>query len=117
MISNTIALSSDGSGMEAALQEAENIAMSAGLTGDQALQLRLIAEEMGEDVKLVNPAYETAMGLRELLAERGLEASPKTAPQKHEFYVSDAAERFLTFAKAVLSCDISSTDVVDIERY
>ena len=78
---------------------------------------RLIAEEMGEDVKLVNPAYETARGLLELLKENGLEASPKDAPQKHEFYVSDAAERFLTFAKAVLSCEISSTNVVDIERY
>ena len=70
-----------------------------------------------DQILLIEDDRYLSMGLRELLAERGLEASPKTAPQKHEFYVSDAAERFLTFAKAVLSCDISSTDVVDIERY
>ncbi len=78
---------------------------------------RTIAEEMGEDVTLVNPAYETALGLKAMLAEHGLEAAPKEQRPHHEFYVSDAAERFLTFAQAVLACELDSTAVVDIERY
>lgn len=78
---------------------------------------RLIAEEMGEDVTLVNPAFETARSLKELLVSKGLEASLKEDLPVHEFYVSDAAERFLTFARAVLACELGGAEVVDIERY
>ncbi len=78
---------------------------------------KLIGEEMGEGVTLVNPAHETALGLKELLDASGLCAAPKEGRPEHEFYVSDAAEKFLTFANAVLSCDINSAEIVDIEKY
>ena len=56
---------------------------------------------MGEDVPLVNPAYETAIELRGLLAEHGLSRDPFApfAGEKYQFYVSDLAEKFYRFRK------------------
>lgn len=76
----------------------------------------VIGREMGESVKLVNPAYETAKSLKELLREEELLASPE-APVTYEYYVSDGVERFISFADAVLPCHVDKTTVVDIEAY
>lgn len=59
---------------------------------------------MGEDVTLVNPAYETAIELRGLLAENGLSRDPFApfAGEKHQFFVSDLAEKFTDFASSIL---------------
>ena len=72
---------------------------------------------MGEEVMLVNPAYETAAKLKELLKEKGIEnpGTGKKAP--HEFYVSDAAERFMSFANSILPYDVDTTRTVSIEEY
>ena len=52
---------------------------------------------MGEGVNLVNPAYETAVELRRLLSEQGIANDGKTkdGEEKYQFYVSDAAEKFM----------------------
>ena len=52
-----------------------------------------IRKIMGEEVRLVNPAYETALELRKLLADMGL-ASDETVEEEfpYRFYVSDLAE-------------------------
>ena len=63
-----------------------------------------IRKIMGERVNLVNPAYETAQGLKRLLAEHQLtnEGLPSTEAPMHQFYVSDAAEKFKNFANSIL---------------
>lgn len=76
----------------------------------------VIGREMGEEVKLVNPAYETAKSLKEMLREKELLASgPKKA--EHRFFVSDGADSFLSFANSILPCPVQKATVIDIESY
>jgi glutamate racemase len=76
----------------------------------------VIGREVGEGVKLVNPAYETAKSLKEMLREKDLLASGGNAV-KHKFFVSDGVEQFLSFADSILPCHVEETTVVDIESY
>jgi glutamate racemase len=76
---------------------------------------KTIGRLVGEKVTLVNPAYETACSLRELLKEEGLyRESGKTS---YHFYVSDGAERFHNFAHSILPVDLVPTRIVPIENY
>ena len=73
---------------------------------------------MGEDVVLVNPAYETAIELKQLLEERGLErdgAEPLQG-EKYQFFVSDLAEKFTSFATSILPNEVKETRKIDIEN-
>ncbi len=74
---------------------------------------------MGENVVLVNPAYETAIELKQLLEERGLERDG-TEPlqgEKYQFFVSDLAEKFTSFATSILPNEVKETRKIDIENY
>lgn len=74
---------------------------------------------MGEDVVLINPAYETAIELKQLLEERGLErdgAEPLQG-EKYQFFVSDLAEKFTSFATSILPNEVKETRKIDIENY
>ena len=78
----------------------------------------LIGTVMGPQVRLVNPAYETAIGLRGLLEEHGLRrehAEPEEFP--YRFFVSDLAEKFQSFANSILPYNVKMTQKVDIEKY
>lgn len=77
---------------------------------------RTIGREIGENVKLVNPAYETAKSLKELLKNHELLNSDNIKPG-YEYYVSDGAEKFIVFADDVLPCHVKDTNVIDIESY
>ena len=74
---------------------------------------------MGGDVTLVNPAYETARELKELLAEKGLlnEELPKLGENQYQFYVSDGAEKFKRFANSIIKYGILSAKTINIEEY
>ena len=74
---------------------------------------------MGDKVTLVNPAYETAMELKELLLEKGIlnEEQPKLGANQYQFYVSDGAEKFKHFANYIIKYGILSTKTVNIEQY
>ncbi len=74
---------------------------------------------MGEDVVLVNPAYETAIELRDLLKERGINRDPEAAfaGEKYQFFVSDLAEKFTDFATSILPNEVKGTRKSDIENY
>lgn len=74
---------------------------------------------VGEKVTLVNPAYETAKALERLLKEKHLENTGTKAPvnEPYRFYVSDAADKFRTFANSILPYDIETTQKIDIEGY
>lgn len=73
---------------------------------------------LGERVNLVNPAYETARSLKELLWEHLLLNDGKDGGQgtKHQFYVSDAAEKFKNFANSILPCEIKEAQLIHIEE-
>ena len=74
---------------------------------------------IGDKVTLVNPAYETAVELRNLLERENLlnETAPKLGENQYSFFVSDAAERFKSFANAILKYGILSAKNINIEDY
>lgn len=74
---------------------------------------------MGEAVTLVNPAYETARELKELLQEKNMlsDAGAKLGEERYRFYVSDAAEKFKRFANSIIKYGILSAKIVNIEEY
>lgn len=74
---------------------------------------------MGEDVNLVNPAYETAVELKELLQEKGLlnDKHPALGENQYQFYVSDTADKFKAFANSIIKYGILSAKTVNIEKY
>lgn len=92
-------------------------AMILGCTHYPLLRSRIRAY-MGKSIQIVNPAYETAMDLKQLLATHNMENDGSKEPcSRYEFYVSDAAEKFRGFANTVMPFDISKTNVVNIEEY
>lgn len=76
-----------------------------------------IREYMGPETEIVNPAYETAMDLKCLLEKRAIRNDRSGMHSHYEFYVSDAAEKFRSFANTVMPFDVPETNVVNIEEY
>lgn len=80
----------------------------------------LIRGIVGDSVNLVNPAYETARELGELLEKEGI-ANPghsrQDAKERYQFYVSDAAAKFKRFANTILPYDVETTQKINIEEY
>lgn len=73
---------------------------------------------MGEQVTLVNPAYETAKELQRLLHKENLENdSRQDVENMHEFFVSDAPDHFKQFAASILPCSTERTTQINIEEY
>lgn len=74
---------------------------------------------VGEGVTLVNPAYETARELKELLEKEGLlnQKPQGLGANRYQFYVSDMADKFRTFANSILKYGILSAKTVNIENY
>lgn len=79
----------------------------------------LIERLAGEQVRLVDPAYETAHELGVLLEEKGIANHGEKAPGKepYRFFVSDAADKFKHFANSILPYDIETTRKINIEEY
>ena len=74
---------------------------------------------IGENVTLVNPAYETARELKELLNARDIlnEEAPSLGENQYQFYVSDGAEKFKRFANSIIKYGILSAKTINIEQY
>lgn len=79
----------------------------------------MVGQIMGESVHLVNPAYETAVELKQLLEEQKIanDGNHGEGEEKYQFYVSDAADKFMQFANSILPYDIESTQLIPIEEY
>ena len=73
----------------------------------------VVRKAMGDDVTLVNPAYETARSLEETLIRYDmLSSGPKAVQKDHAFYVSDGEEQFRQFANSILpDVELSTADV------
>lgn len=70
----------------------------------------------GEHVQLINPAYETAKSLEQVLEKYHIRA-PEGSLVEHRFFVSDGAEKFKSFAGSILPVDHLEISVVNIESY
>ena len=58
------------------------------------------------------------MDLKRLLQSEDMENDGEEGTSsKYEFYVSDAAEKFVNFANTVMPFDISKANIVNIEEY
>ncbi len=81
----------------------------------------MLREVLGSEVTLVNPAYETALELKGLLAREGLENdgahAAEDAENPHSYYVSDAAGKFCAFANTILPFDVDTAKLINIEEY
>ena len=92
------------------------------------------ARLMGDEVTLVNPAYETAVELKTLLRDMDLTRSSEDLERfseensrraaagepildQYQFFVSDRAENFTRFAKAILPKEVKDTKQINIEEY
>ena len=75
---------------------------------------KTIGAVMGEKVTLVNPAFETAKSLEEVLKAEGLLRNGKRCTE-HRFYVSDGEEKFREFANSILeSVHLETADVTRV---
>lgn len=75
-----------------------------------------IKRYMGEKVTLINPAYETAKELKNILGEKNMLCTEDKMPL-YKFYVSDGVDKFKAFADRVLPIHVDTVNVVDIESY
>nr|MBQ8251886.1 glutamate racemase [Lachnospiraceae bacterium] len=78
-----------------------------------------IGRVVGDKVTLVNPAYETARELKLLLEEKGIlqDKKPDLGENRYQFFVSDGADKFKTFANSILKYGILSAKTINIEEY
>ncbi len=78
-----------------------------------------VRKVIGEGVTLVNPAYETARQLRELLLAHDLLRGepPRLGSNQYQFYISDKADKFVRFANSIIKYGILSAKTVNIEAY
>lgn len=77
-----------------------------------------IARLMGPEVTLVNPAYETALELKQILTDKELLRDPGApAEEKYCFYVSDLAEKFTSFAASILPGQVRETKQINIDEF
>lgn len=102
------------------LRESDIDTLILGCTHYPLLRSR-IREYMGEEIHLVNPAYETAMDLKRLLEAEGMKkgslGNGREEHGEYSFYVSDAADKFKQFANSILPYDIETTKQINIEEY
>ena len=76
---------------------------------------KTIGEIVGEDVKLVNPAKETALDLKEILEKNNLINCSENAT--YEYYVSDIPEKFENLAREFLKKEIENVKSIEIQKY
>lgn len=74
---------------------------------------------MGEGVTLVNPAYETARELKQMLTEKEMRNDEviKLGDDRYHFFVSDEADKFRGFANSIIKYGILSAKIINIEEY
>lgn len=77
----------------------------------------LLESVMGEEVRLVDSAAETARDVGALLEEQGLARPADAGPPRYDFAVSDMPLRFREVGRRFLGDLIESVEQIDIEDY
>ncbi|WP_418889645.1 glutamate racemase, partial [Romboutsia ilealis] len=78
---------------------------------------KTIGEIVGEKVKLVNPAKETAKDLKQILEDNNILRDNVEEEPKYEYYVSDIPEKFAAIAEEFLKKEIDDIKNVEIKQY
>lgn len=78
---------------------------------------RTIGEVVGEKIKLVNPAKETAIDLKEILEKQDSIKVEGELEATYEYYVSDIPEKFASIAGEFLKKEIENIKNVEIQKY
>ena len=73
----------------------------------------LIGDVVGQRVRLIDSAEETAAEIGRVLAERGLSASPGATP-RHRFVASDAPDHFSRMAERFLGAPLERIETVTL---
>jgi len=71
---------------------------------------------VGDEIRLVNPACETAVSLKAMLEEADL-LNPGGREPGYSFYSSDTTDKLLEFADTVLGCRPADSGQIFIEKY
>ncbi len=77
---------------------------------------RTIGEAVGMDIKLINPARETALKLKDILQENNM-LNDKNEAANCKYFVSDINEQFYKIAGKFLKRDIKDIEKVEIQKY
>lgn len=77
---------------------------------------KVVGDIMGPNVKLINPAEETAIDLMQVLTQNGLH-NDKDENSQYRYYVSDNADKFSKVGGNFLSREVFNIDKIDIEKY
>lgn len=78
---------------------------------------RTIGEIVGPEIKLVNPAKETAKDLNDILEANSIVKDPGEGLSSCEYYVSDIPDKFAEVAKEFLNEEIENVQHVEIQKY
>lgn len=80
---------------------------------------RVIGEEFGDEVKLVNVSKEAVLKMKEYLAANGLQANPEKegAQADYEFYASDSIDHMREFGERVVGLEGLKVEKINIEKY
>lgn len=78
---------------------------------------RTIGEIVGENIKLVNPAKETALDLKSILEEQNLIKFTEDNNISYEYYVSDIPEKFANIGEDLIKKEIKDVQNVEIQKY
>ena len=76
---------------------------------------RLIGEEIGEEVILVNPSSSVVKEMKEYLQQNQMQSGASHG--EYEFYVSDSTEKFRQFGQQVLEIEDLKVKRINIEKY
>ena len=70
-------------------------------------------------MRLVNPAYETALELKRLLEQQNLlqDEKPVLGTNQYQFFVSDGADKFQHFANTIFKYGVLAVKQINIEEY
>jgi len=74
----------------------------------------VLSKIMGSEVRLIDSAIETALEIRAVLDARSLLNSPEQ-PVRHEFYVTDAPQKFLAVGERFLGRTIEHIEKIQLE--
>ena len=76
---------------------------------------KTIGDIVGEKIKLVNPAKETAKDLSVILEQQNILRGNGNA--SYEYYVSDIPEKFISIGQQFIKRDMDDVEKIDIQKY
>lgn len=77
---------------------------------------KTIGKVLGHDIKLVNPAYETAKVLEYMINSNGLK-NERPHVAEYKYYVSDNPVKFKQVGENFLNKPVGKVEKIDIEKY